>query len=178
MPQTSLAEARRTCAELEPVARPSHAGRLCTEDDYWRNYYLEYLESNVHYERNNGRLEEKPVSDYEIFQVYHWFMLLLENFLRARPIAKLVALEMSFRLQLPTGTVIRKPDFGVVCNDNPQPLLPLDASYHGVFDLCIEALSNKERSGTVRDIHVLSEIFSQDPSVTGRRRYAIVPMLD
>jgi hypothetical protein len=51
----------------------------------------------------------------------------------------------------PTGTVIRKPDFGVVRNDNPQPLLPLDCSYHGVFDLCVEALSDNERRGIERD---------------------------
>jgi len=148
MPQTSLAEARRPRAEPEPVAPPSQAARLCTEDDYWRTYYLE---SDIHYEWNNGRLEEKPVSDYETFQVYHWFMLLLGHFLRTKPMAKLVALEMGFRLPLPAGIVIRKPDFGVVCNDNPQPLLPLDVSYHGVFDLCIEALSDKERDGIVRD---------------------------
>ncbi|WP_295431821.1 Uma2 family endonuclease [uncultured Thiodictyon sp.] len=148
MPQTSLAEARRPRAEPEPVAPPSQAARLCTEDDYWRTYYLE---SDIHYEWNNGRLEEKPVSDYETFQVYHWFMLLLGHFLRARPMAKLVALEMGFRLPLPTGTVIRRPDFGVVCNDNPQPLLPLDVSYHGVFDVCIEALSDKERRSIERD---------------------------
>ena len=78
-------------------------------------------------------------------------MLLLEHFLTAQPIAKMVALEMGFRLPLPTGTVIRKPDFGVVLNDNPQPLLPLDASYHGVFDLCVEALSDQERRDIVRD---------------------------
>ena len=148
MSQTVLAESRRTQPPPEPVASRSHAGRYVSEDEYWRTYYLE---SDCHYEWNDGRLEEKPVSDYETFLVYHWFMLLLGHFLTARPIAKMVALEMGFRLPLPTGTVIRKPDFGVVRNDNPQPLLPLDVSYHGVFDVCIEALSDKERSGIVRD---------------------------
>ena len=148
MPQTSLAEARRPRAEPEPVAPPSQAARLCTEDDYWRTYYLE---SDIHYEWNNGRLEEKPVSDYETFLVYAWFSELVRHFLRTHPCAQLVGLEMGFRLPLPSGTVIRKPDFGVVRNDNPQPLLPLDCSYHGVFDLCIEALSDQERSGIVRD---------------------------
>ncbi len=112
------------------------------------------MESNIHYEWNNGHLEEKPVSDYETFLVYHWFMLLLDHFLRTRPIAKLVALEMGFRLLLPTVTVIRKPDFGVVRNDNLQPLLLLDASYHGIFDLCIEALSDKKRADIERDAMV------------------------
>ena len=148
MSQTALAEPRRTRPEPAAAAPPSHAGRYVSEDEYWLNYYLE---SDVHYEWNNGRLEEKPVSNYETFLVYKWFMLLLEHFLTARPIAKMVALEMGFRLPLPTGTVIRKPDFGVVCNDNPHPLLPLDSSYHGVFDLCVEALSDQERRDILRD---------------------------
>ncbi|MFB1486010.1 MULTISPECIES: Uma2 family endonuclease [unclassified Thiocapsa] len=126
----------------------SQAGRFVTEEEYWRDYYFE---SDIHYEWNNGRLEEKPVSDYGTYLVYAWFTLLLQHFLSARPIAKMVALEMGFRLPLPTGTVIRKPDFGVVCNDNPQPLLYFDASYHGVFDLCVEALSERKPAGIVRD---------------------------
>ena len=138
-----------------PGLAPEVAGEPCcadglrvSEETYWREYYLE---SDIHYEWNNGRLEEKPVSDYGTFLVYAWFVRLLQHFLDTRPIARMVALEMGFRLALPTGTVIRKPDFGVVCNSNPQPLLPLDASYHGVFDLCIEALSDLERRGSERD---------------------------
>jgi len=123
-------------------------GLRVSEETYWKDYYLE---SDIHYEWNNGRLEEKPVSDYETYLVYGWFVELVRYFLRTQPIARMVALEMGFRLRLPTGTVIRKPDFGVVCNSNPQPLLPLDASYHGVFDLCIEALSDLERRGSERD---------------------------
>lgn len=130
------------------VAPRSADGLRVSEEEYWRDYYLE---SDLHYEWNNGRLEEKPVSDYETFLVYHWFMALLSHFLTTHPIARLVALEMGFRLPLPTGTVIRKPDFGVVRNDNPQPLLPLDVSYHGVFDLCVEALSDRERRDIERD---------------------------
>jgi len=123
-------------------------GLLVSEATYWAEYYLE---SDHHYEWNNGRLEEKPVSDFETFLVYAWFSELVRHFLRTHPCAQLVGLEMGFRLPLPGGTVIRKPDFGVVRNDNPQPLLPLDCSYHGVFDLCIEALSDQEPSGIVRD---------------------------
>jgi len=132
-------------AGVEP--RPAD-GLPVSEETYWTRYYLE---SDVHYEWNNGRLEEKPVSDYETYLVYAWFVELLRHFLRVHPIARTVALEMGFRLPLPHGTVIRKPDFGVVRNDNPQPLLPLDVSYHGVFDLCVEALSDRERRGSERD---------------------------
>lgn len=140
-------------ADLEPLPAPrvepvSEDGRWVSEEEYWREYYFV---SDIHYEWNNGRLEEKPVSDYETYLVYRWFMLLLEHFLTSHPIARTVALEMGFRLPLPQGVVIRKPDLGVVRNDNPQPLLPHDCSYHGVFDLCIEALSDRERRGSERD---------------------------
>jgi Uma2 family endonuclease len=134
--------------EPAPVPLVSHDGRRVSEEEYWCEYYLD---SDAHYEWNHGRLEEKPVSDYETITVYQWFMALLSHFLRVHPIAKMEALEMGFRLPLPTGTVIRKPDLGVVLNDNPQPLLPLDCSYHGVFDLCVEALSDQEQRGIERD---------------------------
>ena len=124
-------------------------GLRVSEETYWKEYYLE---SDIRYEWNNGRLEEKPVSDYGTYLVYAWFVRLLEYFLENRPSARMVALDMGLRLPLPTGTVIRKPDFGVVCNDNPQPLLPLDVSYHGVFDLCVEALSDLDRRGLERDL--------------------------
>jgi hypothetical protein len=130
---------------VEPV---SEDGRYVSEDEYWLNYYSEL---DIHYEWNDGRLEEKPVSDYATFLVYEWLAGLLRHFLKAHPIARLVALEMGFRLPLPHKTVIRKPDLGVVRNDNAQPLLPLDASYHGVFDLCIEALSDTKRRNIERD---------------------------
>ena len=160
MPQPALAEAPRVRPPLvpapvpdlnpepAPVSSASHGSRRVSEEEYWCEYYLD---SDVHYEWNHGRLEEKPVSDYETITVYQWFMALLSHFLRVHPIAKLEALEMGFRLPLPTGTVIRKPDLGVVRHDNPQPLLPLDCSYHGVFDLCVEALSDQERRGVERD---------------------------
>ncbi len=145
----------RAPAPAPPPAPPpvtvepqSADGLRVSEDTYWRDYYLE---SDFHYEWNNGVLEEKPVSDYKTYLVYAWFTRLLQHFLDAHPIARMVALEMGFRLPLPTGTVIRKPDFGVVLNSNPQPLLPLDVSYHGVFDLCVEALSDHEPEGILRD---------------------------
>ncbi len=145
-----VAPARAPAPAPPPVTvEPRSADGLhVSEETYWRDYYLE---SDFHYEWNNGVLEEKPVSDYQTYLVYAWFTRLLQHFLDAHPIARMVALEMGFRLPLPSGTVIRKPDFGVVLNANPQPLLPLDVSYHGVFDLCVEALSDHENRGIVRD---------------------------
>jgi hypothetical protein len=59
---------------------------------------------------------------------------------------------MGFRLALPDRTVIRRPDLGLVLAANPAPLLPLDRSYHGIFDLCVEALSDEDRASIDRDL--------------------------
>ncbi len=133
-----------------PVARPVfHPKVMVTEEEYWKDYYNH---ETINYEWNNGLLEEKPVSDYLNFLMYDWFVnQLLAEFLRATGIAKKVGLEMGFRLALATKTTIRKPDLGVVRNDNPVPLLGLDRSYHGIFDLCIEALSDSSAKELKRD---------------------------
>jgi Uma2 family endonuclease len=126
-------------------------GRLVSEAEYWEDWYDA---GDVSYEWNDGRLEEKPVSDFETFQVYLWYLELLRHYLRQQPIGEVVALEMGFRLALPTGTVIRKPDLAVVLADNPVPLDLEDSSYHGVFDLCVEALSTEKPAHVHRDLVV------------------------
>ena len=141
---TAIADARPpTEAELMNAD-----GRLVSEADYWA-YYYEF--SDVHYEWNNGRLEEKPVSDNLTYWIYNWLRSLLDQFLKIHPIAKCTALEHGFRLALPDRVVIRKPDLAVVRNDNPVPLGDLERSYRGTFDLCIEALSDSDRAARERD---------------------------
>lgn len=135
-------------ASIEPV---SADGRLVSEAEYWQHWYDA---ADLSYEWNNGRLEEKPVSDFQTFQVYLWFLELLRHYLRLQPIGKLVALEMGFRMALSSGTVIRKPDLAVVLDTNPVPLDLSDSSYHGVFDLCVEALSTEKPAYVHRDLVV------------------------
>ena len=113
-----------------------------SESVYWRDYYG--LSDTV-YEWNNGRLEEKPVSDYETSMIYSWFFKLLMLFLNTRPMANYTPLDMGFLLDLPTKTTIRKPDLGIVLHDNPVQLSTDDRSYHGIFDLCVEALSDSDK---------------------------------
>jgi len=133
----------------QPTAETvSAAGLAVSEALYWETYYRD---PDYIYEWNNGYLEEKPVSDYSTFSMYHWFLKLLDQFLTVQPVAKVVGLEMGFRLVLPHQTSARRPDWGVVHNNNPVPLLPDDQSYHGVFDLCIEALSDSSRQARERD---------------------------
>ena len=142
-------------------------GRLVSEADYWA-YYYDF--ADVHYEWNNGRLEEKPVSDNLTYWIYDWLRDLLNAFLKVHPIAKCTALEHGFRLALPDRIVIRKPDLAVVRNDNPVPLGDLDCSYRGIFDLCIEALSDTSRGAVERD----TVEKRQDYAEIGVREYYIV----
>ncbi len=129
-----------------PVPTPKQD--FVIESDYWENYYEN---GDISYEWNNGYLEEKPVSDYLTYLMYQWFVNLLDYYLYENPKAQFTGLEMGFRLSLPHKTTIRKPDLGVVCHDNPIPLRLNDRSYQGIFDLCIEALSDSTVSERKRD---------------------------
>jgi hypothetical protein len=111
--------------------------RFVTEEEYWDKYYDA---PDIVYEWKNGYLEEKPVSNHATYLMYLWFLKLLEHHTQAR--AKLTGLEMGFRLELPNETDIRRPDLGVVLNDNPVPLLPHHCAYFGIFDICVEAVSD------------------------------------
>jgi Uma2 family endonuclease len=134
-------------ARLVPAPAGTVPERRVSEQEYWERWY----EAETAYEWNNGRLEEKPVSDYLTYVVYSWLVKLLDHFLDVHPVARMTGLDMGFRMRLPDKTVIRKPDLGVVRNDNPVALQPLDRSFHGIFDLCIEALSDSKPGEAERD---------------------------
>jgi Uma2 family endonuclease len=123
-------------------------GRRVSEADYWA-YYYEFR--GARYEWNNGRLEEKRLSDNLTFWIFNWLCALLAEFLKVHPIAQYTGLDHGFRLALPDRVVIRKPDLGLVCSDNLVQLGDLDRSYRGTFDLCIESLSDSDRATRERD---------------------------
>jgi Uma2 family endonuclease len=118
---------------------------------YWEHYY-DY--PDVNYEWNNGQLEVVPVADYAKYIMYLWFLDVLRDFLHVHPIARIIGLEVGFRLALPTKVTIRKPDLGVVLNSNPVPLGDHDRSYRGIFDLCIESLSDGSQTDIDRDTRI------------------------
>ena len=136
----------RDTAQAAELAIPEDA--YVSEAVYWERYYEE---ADVHYEWNDGYLEEKPVSDYLTSLTYYWFLALLQRFLAVHPVAVVIGLEFGFRLALPHKTTIRKPDLGVIRHDNPHPILPLDRAYGGIFDLCVEALSDSNSANIRRD---------------------------
>lgn len=126
----------------------SEAGLYVSEERYWQDYYEH---PDFSYEWNNGYLEAKPVADYVKAQIYFWFLELLRLYLHRYPIARLTGLEIGFRMALPHKTAIRKPDLGLVLNNNPVPLGDHDRTYKGIFDLCVESLSDSSRKEIERD---------------------------
>ena len=120
-----------------------------SEAEYWKTYY-EYPDGS--YEWNNGLLEEKPMPDFLSISLYEWFFHLLKEYLTVFPIGRMMALGMGFRLEWGKNKVsIRKPDLAVILHSNPVEAKPLDRSFHGVCDLCIEFLSDSESWELERD---------------------------
>ncbi|MCB0065355.1 MAG: hypothetical protein KDE19_24690, partial [Caldilineaceae bacterium] len=138
LPQNGTAEV----ADEDQVLLESDDGRYVTETQYWEDVYQS---TELTYEWNNGRLEQKPMSDYAQFLLYSWFFDLLKDFLHVNPIARMTGLEIGFRMQLARKTVVRIPDLGIVLNSNIVPLLDKDRSYQGIFDICIESLSDSKQ---------------------------------
>ncbi|MCP4697276.1 MAG: Uma2 family endonuclease, partial [Gammaproteobacteria bacterium] len=139
---------------VQPEAGPKLQGYISipervTETDYWEKYYQH--ESGAVYEWNDGVLEEKTMSKHATVSIYHWFNELLDHYLRTCPVAEKTSLDMGFRLVLTHKTVVRRPDMGIVRHDNPVQLRPNDASFHGIFNACIEVLSDIEPGAKERD---------------------------
>ncbi|CAN2039765.1 putative restriction endonuclease domain-containing protein [Candidatus Magnetomoraceae bacterium gMMP-15] len=132
----------------------SRDGMRVSEEEYWEKYYEcagTDEDSDFHYEWNNGILEEKPMPDYLSSKMYKWFFLLLEQYLKTNPIAKLIFMEIGFRMATPKIKSIRKPDIGVILNSNSIDIDDYDRSYAGTCDMCIEFLSDSIRKEAERD---------------------------
>jgi Uma2 family endonuclease len=126
----------------------AEAGQYVSEAIYWDQYYEN---SDLAYEWNNGRLEEKPMPDYAQYRLYLWFLGLVKDYLYVTESGRMIALELGFRLALARKVAIRKPDLAVVLNTNPIALKDKDRSYKGIFDLCIESISDSTRGEVERD---------------------------
>lgn len=123
-------------------------GHFVSEEQYWADYYER---GDFSYEWNNGRLERMPMTDYAQFRLYLWFLSLVKDYFHVYPIGRMVGLEMGFRMALSNRTTIRKPDLAVVLDSNPVALEDKDRSYRGIFDLCIESISDSTEKEVARD---------------------------
>ena len=145
-----------------PDAVNPHApddGLYVTEEEYWARWYANpYSDKDVKYEWNNGRLEAKPLSTFAQQALYDWFLNILRHYVQSHPIARLIYLEIGFSLTIEDleeangkKKVVRKPDIGVILNDNPVGWEEDDRSYKGVCDLCVESLSDSTKREAYRD---------------------------
>jgi Uma2 family endonuclease len=145
---------RSSILEREPitelgVTNGSHSNgeqilaEFIPEARYWEQYYSY---PDMRYEWNNGQLEAVPMASYAKYLMYLWFLDLLRDFLHVNPLARIIGLDTGFRMALPTKTTIRKPDLGLVLASNPVALHDEDRSYHGIFDICIESLSDSSQT--------------------------------
>ena len=126
----------------------SKAGLYVDEATYWDLYYEDY---DFKYEWNNGILEEKEMPTlYSVF-CSSWFGKILEEYLLVNPIAMLIKLDFGFRLNLPKKTTIRKPDFALILKSNSLQPDIWDCSYKGIYDICIEFLSETKKKYVIRD---------------------------
>jgi len=78
----------------------SEDGLAVSEADYWERYY-NHLDFS--YERSNGYLEEKPVSDVKGGYLHQWFCEILRCFFSAHPVGKIITLDVGFRMAMPGG---------------------------------------------------------------------------
>ncbi len=120
-----------------------------SETDY-RAYYYDWPE--ITYEWRQGQLEEKGVSNFGTLLVFQWFVALLGQYLKSRGGGVLTNQEFGFSLWLDTHKKsIRRPDAGLILPSNPKQLRHQDRAYDGIFDLCIEAISDSDAAQKQRD---------------------------
>ncbi len=167
--ELSLADIIEPSVENEEWPQ-SEERRRVSEEVYWAEYYEH---PDFCYEWNNGYLEVRPMADYEKIATYHWFVKVLDSYLEVYPIARVMILEIGFRLTLPHKTTIRKPDLSLVLHNNPIALGDHDRTYQGIFDLCVESLSDSTKKEIERDTKVkkseyegigVKEYYILDPS--------------
>jgi Uma2 family endonuclease len=136
----------------------SHEGRYVDETTYWNDYYENEL---FRYEWNNGYLEVKEMPSLHCAMCLKWFIKVIEEYLSVNPIASLIATDIGFKVHLKNKTAIRRPDLSIILNNNTnQPELK-DRSYHGIYDICIEFLSDSKRKYIENDTVVKKHEYCQ-----------------
>lgn len=135
---------------------PDH-GRYVSKEEYWAQWY----EATPSYEWNNGYLEAKPMPNLIQLQLFHWFFELLHQYIQTHHNADLMSLETGFSMIVPDPQkpgvlkdVTRKPDLAAIRHDNPVRWQTHERSYHGICDLCVEAISDSDQGEIDRDIKI------------------------
>ena len=186
---------------MRPVARPAapvnpwapDEGRDVTLEEYWARWYENpYPDIDVSYEWNNGILKAKPMPNAPQLDLGNWFLVLLLQFINTHGIAKLINMETGFHLKMmdseePSGMrqAVRKPDIGIILNDNPVSWGEIDQRhYAGHCDAVVEVLSDSTQAEVLRDtdekrrdyaLAGVKEHTILDPSGEHMRFYRLAP---
>ncbi|MDM8521778.1 Uma2 family endonuclease [Desulfococcaceae bacterium HSG8] len=126
----------------------SDDGLAVSEAEYWENFYDD---GDFVYEWNRGYLELKPLSTVGAGRLYQWFLTALSYYFDTFPAGQLITLNIGFRVALPEGVSIRRPDLAMVLYSNPDAIADDDCVYKGTFDLCVESLSYFSQKEIERD---------------------------
>lgn len=108
--------------------------------------------------------------DYAQFRLYLWFLGILKDFLYVEDSGRMIGLKLGFRMALTNKVTIRKPDLAVVLNSNPIPLRDKDCSYKGIFDICIESISDSSKG----DVECDTVVKWQEYAAAGVQEYYIL----
>ncbi len=171
---------------LSALVAPDH-GRYVTKEAYWAVWY----EAEPSYEWNNGYLEVKPMPNPIQLQLFHWFLELLRQYVAVAQNAQLMGLETGFTMRVPDPDqlhlmkeVIRKPDLAAILHTNPVTWGADERSYHGICDLCIEAISDSSKDEILRDTTIkkseyafagVQEYYILDPAGVNMHFYEQAP---
>ena len=187
-PQTRVDSSESNGATtVRPVARPAapvnpwapDEGRYVTLEEYWARWYENpYPDIDVSYEWNNGILEAKPSANKPQLDLGNWFLVLLLQFINTHGIAKLINMETGFHLKMmdseePSGMrqAVRKPDIGIILNDNPVSWGEIDQRhYAGHCDAVVEVLSDSTQAEVLRD----TDEKRRDYALAGVKEYTIL----
>ncbi len=145
----------------------SEEGLAVSEEEYWQHYYNR---DDFSYEWNNGVLEVKPMADYQSMEVYQWFENLLEEYIQYNPIAKIIFLDIGFRMSLTKKVTIRKPDLALILKTNTVDISQTDSTFKGIYDVCVEFLSDSKKTEVERDTVVKRAEYEQ----AGVKEYYII----
>lgn len=155
--ESAMEAIQENCGNHHDASEASEDGRQVSEQEYWDHYYIHPFHC---YEWNNGRLEERPMTDPASYAMYAWFCELLNHFLTIHPVGMTMGLDFGFRLAIPGKTAVRKPDLALILKTNPVQLHRFEPSYKGVFDLCVESLSHTSKKAIQRDTVVKKEEYA------------------
>lgn len=173
--QSDPARSQENGRQLPALAAPDE-GRYVSLEEYWAEWY----EAEPNYEWNNGYLEAKPMSNAIQLRLFHWFLMLMRQYITVEQNAELMSLEIGFPLQVPhpkqpgsLKEVVRKPDLAAILHTNPITWGDYERSYRGICDLCVEAISDSTKKEILRDTDIkkseyeyagVQEYYILDPS--------------